>query len=139
MSSAPVPLDERRVVTVMSLDLPSSPLVTLDVSARGSEQRLTVTGEVDCSSAPVLRARLDALFDGRPAEVTVDLGGVTFLDSAGLSVLARAHRRAAEQGARLRVIASGRAVIRPLEITGLWNLLGVEQAEQVHPGAGTAA
>jgi anti-sigma B factor antagonist len=34
------------------------------------------------------------------------------------------------------VLASGRAVIRPLQITGLWDLLG---AEQVEPGTGSAA
>ncbi len=69
-------------------------------------------------------------------EITIDLDGVTFLDSAGLCVLASAHRRAVARGLRLRVLASGRAVIRPLQITGLWTLLG---AEQVEPGAGSAA
>jgi anti-sigma B factor antagonist len=37
---------------------------------------------------------------------------------------------------RFRVLASGRAVIRPMQITGLWELLG---AEQVLPGAGSHA
>jgi anti-sigma B factor antagonist len=42
-------------------------------------------------------------------------------------VLAGAHRRATEAGVALRVIASGRAVVRPLQITGLYDLLAVEQ------------
>jgi anti-sigma B factor antagonist len=76
----------------------------------------------------VLRQHLDALLDDDVRELTVDLTGVTFLDSAGLCVLAAAHRRAVGQDVSMRVLASSRAVVRPLQITGLWQLL---QAEQV--------
>jgi anti-sigma B factor antagonist len=44
-------------------------------------------------------------------------------------VLAAAYRRAVAQNTRMRVLASCRAVIRPLQITGLFDLLGVEQAD----------
>jgi anti-sigma B factor antagonist len=43
------------------------------------------------------------------------------------------HRRIGSD-VTLRVLASSRAVIRPLQITGLWQLLNAEQVE-----AGTAA
>jgi anti-sigma B factor antagonist len=123
-------------VTAASLDPPVDDIVSLSVSAVGSVVRVTAEGEVDSSSAPLLRAELDGALDGDVGELVIDLDGVTFLDSAGLSALAGAHRRAAAQGVRLRVLASGRAVIRPLQITGLWDLLG---AEQIAPGTGTAA
>ena len=77
----------------------------------------------------MLRQRLDALLEGEVRELTVDLGRVTFLDSAGLCVLAAAHRRALRQDVRMRVLASSRAVIRPLQITGLWELLHAEQVD----------
>ena len=108
--------------------LPVPPaLVALELSGPASLPRVTATGEVDCTSAPELRAVLDRLVDDAPREIVVDLTGVTFLDSAGLCVLASAHRRALAVGGRLRVLAATRAVIRPLQITGLWNLLGGEQ------------
>jgi anti-sigma B factor antagonist len=122
---------ERQFVTASSLDPPLSDLVTVDVLDVGSAVHVVVTGEVDSSSAPALRTRLDGVLDAGPAEVVVDLCAVGFLDSAGLSVLAGAHRRAGAENVRLRVLASGRAVMRPMQITGLWNLLGVEQ---VGPG-----
>ena len=117
-----------------SLDPPSDDLITLSVVTTGMTARVTTTGEVDSGSAPRLQAELDALLDSGTVEVVVDLDGVSFLDSAGLCVLAGTHRRAARTGARLRVLASSRAVIRPLQITGLWDLLG---CEQVAPGAGS--
>ena len=121
-------------MTAFSLE-PASALATISVSAATPFVRLTVTGEIDSSSAPDLRDRLDEVLDGDVDELTVDLDGVTFLDSAGLCALASAHRRAVANGARLRVLASSRAVIRPLQITGLWDLL---HAVRVDPGAGSA-
>jgi anti-sigma B factor antagonist len=114
----------------------SSDLVSIDVTGSATTGvLLTVTGEVDSSTAPSLRAVVDSAFADRVRTLTVDLDGVTFLDSAGLCVLAAAHRRAAEDGVLLRVVASTRAVIRPLQITGLYDLLAVERVE---PGAGAA-
>lgn len=120
-------------MTASSLDPPISDLVTVAVTEVGTTLTITVSGEVDSSSAPVLRKELDAALDCGAAELVVDLRGVDFLDSAGLAALAGAHRRAGEDGVRLRVLASGRAVMRPMQITGLWQLLG---AEQVAPDSG---
>jgi anti-sigma B factor antagonist len=116
-------------VTASSLDPVTSDLVSVDVSLTGPGAIVTAAGEIDSTSAPVLRDRLESLLAAEVGELTVDLTAVTFLDSAGLCVLAAAHRRAVRQDVTLRVLASSRAVIRPLQITGLWNLLKAEQIE----------
>ena len=120
-------------VTASSLDPPTSDLVKIDVHDVGATTVVTAAGEIDSTSSHVLRRRLDDLLDAGAEEICVDLGGVTFLDSAGLCVLAAIHRRALREGVRLRVLASSRAVIRPLEITGLWQLLGAEQGQAPAP------
>jgi anti-sigma B factor antagonist len=122
-------------VTATPINPPPSDLLTVEVSDPAPQARLTVTGEVDSSSAPLLREHIDTLLEGSLSELTIDLSGVTFLDSAGLCVLAAAHRRVGSD-ITLRVLASSRAVIRPLQITGLWQLL---HAEQVGETAGSAA
>jgi anti-sigma B factor antagonist len=116
-------------MTASSLGPPADELVSIEVVETGSTVRVTAVGEIDSTSAPVLRQQLDTLLDGDVREFTVDLGRVTFLDSAGLCVLAAAHRRALHQDVRMRVLASSRAVIRPLQITGLWELLHAEQID----------
>lgn len=116
-------------MTASSLDPPTTDLVSVDVSRSGPAACVSAAGEVDSTSAPVLRQQLDDLLDGDVLEFTVDLGRVTFLDSAGLCVLAAAHRRAVRQGVTMRVLASSRAVIRPLQITGLWDLLKAERVD----------
>jgi anti-sigma B factor antagonist len=117
-------------VTAASLDPSTTDLVSVTVSGAGPVVRVTAVGEVDSTSAPVLREHLEALLDGDVREFTVDLGQVTFLDSAGLCVLAAAHRRAVRQDVAMRVLASSRAVIRPLQITGLWELLHAERIDE---------
>lgn len=114
-------------MTATSVDPPTSELVTVTVSTSDTVVRVAAAGEVDSTSAPVLREQIDAVIDSGAPEFVVDLVQVTFLDSAGLCVLAAAHRRAGERGMRMRVLASSRAVIRPLQITGLWSLLGASE------------
>lgn len=106
---------------------PPTDLVTIDVSGSADSVLITAAGEIDSSSAPGLTEHLTAVLESAAREFTVDLRGVTFLDSAGLCALAAAHRQASAAGMRMRVLASSRAVIRPLQITGLWALLQVEQ------------
>ncbi|MGY2128571.1 STAS domain-containing protein [Blastococcus sp. SYSU DS0617] len=117
---------------------PVTDLVRVDVVAQGRTVRIITAGEVDSSSAPVLESHLAGVLEESLDELVVDLCGVTFLDSAGLCVLATAHRRAGEKQVAMRVLASSRAVVRPLQITGLWQLLGAEEVESSSADQGVA-
>lgn len=116
-------------MTATSAPHDSGDLVRVDVVTLGRTVRLVVSGEVDSSTAPVLARRVDDALAGPAEHLVVDLCAVTFLDSAGLCVLASVHRRAAERQQTVRILASTRAVVRPLQITGLWGLLGAEQVD----------
>jgi anti-sigma B factor antagonist len=113
-------------VTASPIHRPATDLLTVEISDPAPMARITVSGEIDSSSAPLLREHLDTLLESPLTDLTIDLVGVAFLDSAGLCVLAAVHRRVGGTVA-LRVLASSRAVIRPLQITGLWQLLHAEQ------------
>jgi anti-sigma B factor antagonist len=105
------------------------PLETAVSRPRPGAVLLTVEGEVDTLTADALEAGLDAALEAASDEggaaVVVDLSGVTFLASSGLAVLiGAAHRIESRSGDRLHVVASNRAVTRPLEVTGADTLLG---------------
>ncbi|MFD4639225.1 STAS domain-containing protein [Lentzea sp. NPDC058436] len=88
---------------------------------------LAVSGEVDMVSAPSLReALVNGLGDG--GTFVVDMTGVTFLGSAGLAVLVEAAKLAQQQDATLKVVATARAVTRPLEATGLGEVFNLHQS-----------
>jgi anti-sigma B factor antagonist len=115
----------------LTADFSDLGLVTLAVSGPVAMPRLVVAGEVDSTTAPPVQNRVERLLDAGARELTIDLTAVTFLDSAGLCALATMHRRAAADDVRLRVLAATRAVIRPMQITGLWHLLGGEHVESL--------
>jgi anti-anti-sigma factor len=64
--------------------------------------RLDVAGEVDLAVADDLREAIDkALAGDRAAELIIDFGAVTFLDSAGISALLAGRAQALCPGLRL--------------------------------------
>ncbi|SBW06960.1 Stage II sporulation protein (fragment) [uncultured Eubacteriales bacterium] len=70
----------------------------------GRELTLSVTGEVDHHAAGEIMAELERQMEERlPRKLTLDLGGVTFMDSSGIAVVLRAHRRVGELGGSLTV------------------------------------
>ena len=90
---------------------------------------IVVAGEVDYASVDGLRVRLFRLAAaGRP--LVADLDRVSFIDAAGLGVLAGAARQAAAHGASLRVVCARRQVRR---------LFGLTQLDQAVPVAASLA
>jgi anti-sigma B factor antagonist len=113
-------------LTASSIDIEPT---RIDVHAATSSSGTTVcvSGEVDSTTAPGLRnCLLEVIARPGTSDVEVDLREVTFLDSAGLSALATAHRAADAAGRVLRMrCGTTRAVVRPLQITGLWAVFSI--------------
>ncbi len=60
---------------------------------------LALHGELDVAAAPQLEKLLEETRADRYGHVMVELGGLSFVDSAGLSVLIKAKKEAEEDGA----------------------------------------
>ena len=81
---------------------------------------VTAPAEIDVTAADQLRAVLLHAAARGHATIVVDMACTRFCDSAGLTVLVRAHKRAVAEGGELRlVIAAGGAVARIFAITRL--------------------
>jgi anti-anti-sigma factor len=79
---------------------------------------LTLAGELDLATAPVLQERLDAAMRGTAA-VVIDLSRLRFIDSSGLGMLVAAERQLRDSGGQLVLVRGPQAVHRPFELTGL--------------------
>ncbi|WP_185981770.1 STAS domain-containing protein [Skermania sp. ID1734] len=83
---------------------------------------LTVTGDLDLLTAPRLSAALHASLHRDSASVIVDLTGLHFLASVGITALLDAAERIRLRGGshtRLAVVALGQVSRRPLQLTGV--------------------
>lgn len=67
----------------------------VDTHRDGTVDVVVVRGDVDTSTAPLLRAVLDAVMVRRPSRVEVDLSGASFLGTQALTALVGARRRLA--------------------------------------------
>jgi anti-anti-sigma factor len=105
-----------------------SPLLTVRAEDVGGVVVVAVEGEIDVDTADVV---LDALrlglTSGGPA-VVADLTEVSFFGSTGISTLITAHEIADEHCTNLHVVAPHRAVKRPLQVTGVADVLALHDS-----------
>lgn len=92
------------------------------VEERDDEVVVRPAGELDLQSAPELRDLLLAVRQEHTSQVQLDLSGVSFIDSVGLSMVVSAHQRLSAEGTHL-VVGVPPSLERLFEISGLGELL----------------
>lgn len=105
----------------------SQDTLSIDVSAArdGHVALFALGGSLDIATSPTLRAALMEAADRNEHEIIVDLAHLEFLDSTGLGALIGAHKRAAEHGGSVRLVAQEGQILRLLRITGLLDVFAV--------------
>lgn len=101
---------------------------------------ITTPAEIDINTADELQAVLSDWRTRGHATVVVDMTGTRFCDSAGLTELVRAHRRAVADGGGLRlVISADEAILRIFTLVGVDRVIprftSLEQALARAPAA----
>ena len=102
------------------------PRVTHELA--GDTAVVTVQGELtEAARRPLVRILTDLLLEVHTLR-RVDLGlrGVTFMNSAGSAVLVQLQKMAKPRGIEIVLVAPPSAVVRPLQLTGLWHRFPVE-------------
>ena len=100
--------------------------VAVTAEAEAEAVRIAVTGELDEFGArPLQQAVLDALRRHRPRNITIDLRGVTFLDTAGVTTLIQSRADAGQLDCRLTLSNPQPPVYRVLHIVGLLTPFGL--------------
>lgn len=86
-----------------------------------------LTGRLDiASAAEVKRAFAEAISGGTP-RLVVDMAGVSFIDSSGLSALVSGLRTARQAGGDLRIAAPGS------QPTAIFTLTSLDQVFRLYP------
>lgn len=108
----------------------------LEVRSQGQATIIAVSGELDLASSPALQEELDRAAVADSQLLIIDLRGLDFMDSTGLSVLVRAHQRSEEQGRELAMVRGTQQVQRLLNLTGVAERITlVDRPEELLPDA----
>jgi anti-sigma B factor antagonist len=106
-------------------------VLTLTSRHRGDDVLVEVSGEIDLATAPVVEQAIAEAFstdghgDGHGVDVVVDLHGVEFMGSTGLSVLLTAQAELAGAGLVLSLVDPSPVVTRTLELAGLADMFTI--------------
>jgi anti-anti-sigma factor len=104
----------------------ADPPLAVAVERNGDTAIVRIDGEIEFATAPRLRTIILELAHDGARPVILDLEHVTFLDSAGISLLIQAKKRLAASGSDLVLQAPLPNVRRVLEISGVIELFRVE-------------
>lgn len=87
-----------------------------------------VTGEIDHHAARLLMAELVNRVDAAmPRELTLDLGGVSFMDSSGIAVVLRSWKRMRQLGGSMALQNVPPQAAKVLKTAGVDKLLPFEE------------
>ena len=111
----------------MTLEMESeSGLLKIDVERSRDQLVLSISGELDLATAPLLQEHLLEAAQTDLSEVVVDLEHATYIDSSGLGVLVSAHNRLMARGGSLVICSPTPRSMKLFEIAGLSSYLNIE-------------
>ena len=102
-----------------------APLALIEDGPVTSERVVSLHGEIDVGSTPMLREWLARANEGGRQSLAVDLTNVDFLAVSGLYVLCDEQARMARHRMRLTVICSNRRFLQLFEVCRLGDVLRV--------------
>jgi anti-sigma B factor antagonist len=91
---------------------------------------IEVAGQIDLYTAPEFRQRTHDAIGHGTTRVIVDLSGVSFMDSTGLSVVVSALKRLRGAGGALALVVTDYDIERLLEITGLDGMVTIYRSRE---------
>lgn len=102
-----------------------SPVLDVGIARADGVVVVAVSGELDADTAPQVSDTVAAAFDADAAALVLDLSDVVFFGSAGLAMLLELRLRADGSGRPFAVVATRRAVLKPLAITSVAAVLNL--------------
>ena len=114
----------------MALEIRRNALLNPEIRRSENHALVLLAGELDASTAGQLYEQLAELTRDGVVHVDLDLSGLEFMDSTGLSVVVAEHKRTNASGGELMILSPQSQVRRLLEITGLTGILQIRPDEQ---------
>ena len=110
----------------------SSGSISITVDHCGSDALVRLNGRIDVDSSPDLRDCLLAILSEEPLprSITVDLAGVSYIETSGIATLVEALRIARHHHIEFCLQGLGGPVLRLFEVTGLLALFETSDCGQ---------
>jgi anti-sigma B factor antagonist len=105
----------------------------INVFVRREDVLACLYGRIDIDSSPAVRDRLLATLAPSPKTVSIDLSGITHIDSSGVATLIEALRIARAHRTEMRLHGLQDRLRCLFEITGILSLFNGERPNVIQP------
>jgi anti-anti-sigma factor len=103
-----------------------APFAARTEELEGRIQKISVVGELDLDTAPILETALLAARDSGERSVLIDLSDCEFIDSSGLALIVQSWRDLDQiEGVSLAMCCAKDQVERLLQITGAYESISI--------------
>jgi anti-sigma B factor antagonist len=117
--------------------------VRLSVTTEGDVVTVSVDGNLDYYTAPLLRREIDVVMSGPATVIEVHLGAINIIDSSGLSALICAYKLSRARGKELILRGEADTVTRLLRRTSLDRVIPLHpprrSPSETEPGTAAAS
>ena|SRR5664279_3774919 len=107
--------------------------LNIESRSEGNVARISLTGELDSTTAPTLRDTVDKLLISKPADLILDVEKLSFMASAGLRIIIFAKQKLPTL--KIYMLKPQPAIVDTLHKTGFYDGVYVVDAE---PAGGNA-
>ena len=98
----------------------------IDIKSENGAAIATLKGEIDHHNAKELRTELDRfIVSAQPRELTIDFGGITFMDSAGIGLIMGRSKLMKQCGGSLEVRNPQPYIRRVLKLAGIERIVKI--------------
>jgi anti-sigma B factor antagonist len=107
--------------------------LTIAISLASDPALVSLRGELDLATAPLLHKHIDDLLDTNGQHrslVLIDVGELNFCDSSGLRALLEIRNRCQRVGTNLRLTNVPANIRRILELTGTTSVLNIDTSSR---------
>lgn len=105
--------------------------INISVEERSEEYVITMSGELDVYTAPELQNVLDPVRQDGTHHVRIDVTDVSYMDSTGLGIFVGTLKDLNKHDKELRVTGASNRILRLFEITGLRDLMHINESSEV--------
>ena len=95
----------------------------LEKNRRGRELRVVLSGELDHHNAAIIREEVDRELDGSVKLLTLDMSGITFMDSSGIGVVLGRYKTLSRRGGTVAVRQPTPHVNQIFRMSGLYQIV----------------
>ena len=93
--------------------------ISANSNAKNKVWEFKLVGEVDISNAHIFKKQLETALEEKRQNITIDLAGLTYIDSTGLGVIIGVYGSIHKDGYTIKLINPRESVKKLLRISGL--------------------